>query len=360
MRKLSKEELADRVHGSLLAAALGDAMGAATEQWQIDEILAKHGGMLRRLIPPPIDTFSHRDEEGYVTDDVSQMFALAEVLVATDGAITTQAWTERLIAWSVNSPMRDAMGPTTRPLLTAIANGESTASIGVVGKSTRKLTSMGVTNGAAMRIAPAGMVHPGDLEAAVQTAWLTCQPTHDTQIAAAGAGAIAAGVAMALLPDADVFSVTQACLEGARLGEAIGAKEGRRVAGPSIQRRIEIAVEEALRADSFEDALRRIEAAVGNSVFMVESAPAAVGIFVAAKGDPVECAVGGTNIGNDTDSVAAMACPLAGALRGLAAIPEDMRTTLINRNNSLIDPAYKDIPTLAGGLAEIAWRRYGG
>lgn len=121
------------------------------------------------------------------------------------------------------------------------------------------------------------------------------------------------------------------------------------MAGPSVIRRIELAIEEALRATSLEDALRRIEASVGNSVMMVESAPAAVGIFVAVYGDPLECAVGGTNIGNDTDTIAAMAGAMAGALRGIDAIPQEMMATILDVNE-------EDMPALANGLTEIAWR----
>ena len=202
-----------------------------------------------------------------------------------------------------------------------------------------------------MRVAPAGLIHPGDIEAAVWTAWISAKPTHNTQIAASGAGAIAAGVAEALLPTADVFSVVEAALAGARLGEKIGRENGRVAPGPSVVRRIELAVEEALRAASFEEALRNIEAAVGNSVMMVESTPAAVGIFVAAKGEPVGCAVGGTNIGNDTDTIAAMAGAMAGALKGPEAIPQDMRDTLNTANE-------EDIAQLAAGLTQIAWRNW--
>jgi hypothetical protein len=79
--------LENHVLGGLVGAALGDAMGAATEQHQIDEILADHGTMLRRLVPPPLDTFSHSDIAGLVTDDSSQMFALAQALIATDGEL---------------------------------------------------------------------------------------------------------------------------------------------------------------------------------------------------------------------------------------------------------------------------------
>ncbi len=348
-----RERLGRHILGGLLGAALGDALGAATEQHQIDEIIAEHGGLLRRLLAPPIDTFSHSDTAGLVTDDSSQMFALAQTLIDTDGNLDAASWLHTLLHWSRYSPMRNQMGPTTKPLLQALAAGQPTDHIGTVGISTRKMTTFGATNGAAMRVAPAGLVHPGDLEEAVRLAWKSSLPTHDTQIAASGAGAIAAGVAEALMPGADVYSVVQAALEGARLGDALGRREGRTIAGPSVIRRIEMAVEEALRSSSFEDALRRIEASVGNSVMMVESAPAAVGIFVAAGGDPLECAVGGTNIGNDTDTIAAMAGAMAGALGGYDALPVDMIAVIQSVNS-------EDIPALADGLTAIAWRNWQG
>lgn len=348
---LSYDRLREHILGGLMGAALGDALGAATEQHHIDEIIAEHGGLLRRLIAPPIDTFSHSDTAGLVTDDCSQMFTLVQAIIDTDGELDDRTWLHAMLHWSQFSHMRKQMGPTTRPLLEAMAAGQSTDHIGTVGNSTRKLTTMGATNGAAMRVAPAGLVHPGDAEGAVRLAWVSARLTHDTQIAAAGAGAIAAGVAEALLPSADVFSVVGACLEGARLGDALGRAEGRTIPGPSIVRRIELAVEAALRSTDLEEALRRIEAAVGNSVMMVESAPAAVGIFVAAGGDPLECAVGGTNIGNDTDTIAAMAGALGGALRGYNAVPADMAAVIHAANE-------EDIPTLADGLTAIAWRNW--
>ena len=80
--KMSRERLAEHILGGLLGAALGDAMGAATEQHQIDEIIAEHGGLLDQLIPPPIDTFSHEEIAGLVTDD-SRVTGVT-VVVATD------------------------------------------------------------------------------------------------------------------------------------------------------------------------------------------------------------------------------------------------------------------------------------
>ena len=349
MTTQTRERLESHIIGSLMAAALGDAMGAATEQHSIPEVIANYGGLLRDLQAPSTETFSHGNQPGEVTDDSSQMFALAQALIDTHGKLTEQIWIQTLIHWSQTSKHKNQMGPTTRPLLQALAAGEDTSSIGRTPFSTRKLTSFGATNGAAMRIAPVGLIHPGDIEAAVRLAWTTSRPTHDTQVAAASAGAIAAGVAHALLPDADVLSVMQACLQGARLGEELGAREGRRVPGPSIARRIEIAVEEALRSRSLYDAIVAIEAAIGNSVMAAESIPAAVGIFVAAAGQPLDTVSAGASIGNDSDTIAAMAGALAGALRGYDAIPAQLVAQVKAANP-------EDIEALGRGLTEISWR----
>ncbi len=345
----TRERLSKHILGSLATAAIGDAVGAATEQHTIPEIVEKFGGLLRELRDPSPETFSFGNVAGQITDDTSQMFAMAQALIETDGELTEDIWLKTLLHWAQTSPHAHQMGPTTRPLLLAIAAGQDIGAIGR-GNSARKLTTFGASNGAAMRIAPAGLVHPGDIEGAVRLAWLTSRPTHDTQIAAAGTGAIAAGVAQALVPGADVFSIVRACLNGARLGEAIGAREGRRVPGPSIARRIELAVEEALRATDLHDAIVRIEASVGNSVMMVESAPAAVGVFVAAGGDPLDTVSAGASIGNDSDTIAAMAGSLSGALRGIDAVPADLFATVKAVNE-------EDIEQISDGLTAIAWRR---
>jgi len=348
---ISREHLYDRILGSLVTAGLGDAMGAATEQWRTGEIIQAHGGLLRTLVKPPVDTFSAGNKAGQVTDDTSQAFYLAQALIENDGVITPDIWKQTLIGWAEESPHRTAMGPTTRLMVEAWQKGEDTSHMATVGQSTRKLNSFGTTNGAAMRIAPVGLVHPGDVEGACQTALATCLPTHDTQIAVAGACAIAAGVAEALRPDADVLSVTRACLEGARRGEELGKEHARWVPGPSIPFRIELAIELVLKARTLEEALTLLEGYIGNGVFMADSAPTAVGLFVFAGGDPLDSIVGGTNVGSDTDTIAAMSGALAGALRGFRAVPLDLWATLRDAN-----PEF-DLVSLAQGLTDIAWKR---
>ncbi|MCP4415594.1 MAG: ADP-ribosylglycohydrolase, partial [Chloroflexi bacterium] len=48
--QFSQEYLGHHILGGLMGAALGDAMGAATEQHQIDGIFADYGGLLDKLV----------------------------------------------------------------------------------------------------------------------------------------------------------------------------------------------------------------------------------------------------------------------------------------------------------------------
>src|SRR5262245_66159357 len=95
-----RRRLYEHVLGSLATAALGDAMGAATEQHAIPEILEEHGGLLRELLAPKDDTFSGGNLPGQITDDTSQVFALAAALLETGGDLTERAWTAKLLHWS--------------------------------------------------------------------------------------------------------------------------------------------------------------------------------------------------------------------------------------------------------------------
>ena len=238
----------------------------------------------------------------------------------------------------------------------ALREGKDPNLVGCIGTSNRQPASHGATNGAAMRVAPAGLVHPGNLDAACDTAITTCIPSHNTQIAISSACAIAAGVSHAVAQSAEVYSVVQACLYGARRGEELAQDHGRIVPGPSILVRSELAVTLALRAKALPEAITLIEDHIGNSVDACQSVPAAIGLFVFAEGDPLESIVGGTNIGNDTDTIAAIAGSLAGALRGVDAMPKDMFETFWQAN---ADDEF-DINELAEGLTKIALNNQGG
>ncbi len=352
---MDQQTLGDGILGSLAAAGLGDALGAGTEQWTIEEIFAAHSGPIEELIQPPPDTFAGAagNTRGQITDDTSQMYYLAEDIIAADGDLDEEGWRSCLLRWADQSPHVGNMGPSTRPMVEALRQGTDPNQVGVIGTSQRRNASMGATNGAAMRVAPTGLIHPGDLEAACQSALVTCIPTHSTNIAIASACAIAAGCAEALTYHADPFSVVRATIQGAQRGEELARTHpsARVVPGPSIARRIKLSVQLALAAESLEEALSDIEALIGNSVMACESVPAAVGLFAYAQGDPWKTVVGGASIGNDTDTVAAIAGSLAGALRGFRSIPRSKYEEFAAANR-----AEHDLEEIASGLVQIAMR----
>ncbi len=352
---MTESQLRDGILGSLATAGLGDALGAATEQWTTADIYAVHGGPLREILKPPPDTFAGAagNARGQITDDASQMYYMAEDIIAAGGRLDEAVWQSCLLRWAAESPHIANMGPSTRPVVEALQAGEDPYRVGLIGESDRHLASMGATNGSSMRVAPAGLIHPGDLESACQAAASTCFPTHSTNVGIAAACAIAGGCAEALTPSADTYSVVQATLAGARRGEELAAAHphGRRVPGPSVAQRISLAVHVALEAENLEAMLHSTEALIGNSVMACESVPAAVGLFVFAQGDPWETIVGGANLGNDTDTIAAIGGSLAGALRGFQAVPAAPYALFRSANL-----AEHDVEGIADGLAKIAAR----
>ena len=59
----------DKILGSFIGAAAGDALGAITETYSIDKINAVYGGPVREFRKPPMDNNAQTNECGQVTDD---------------------------------------------------------------------------------------------------------------------------------------------------------------------------------------------------------------------------------------------------------------------------------------------------
>ncbi|MEZ2222652.1 ADP-ribosylglycohydrolase family protein [Rhizobium sp. RCC_161_2] len=340
----------DPILASLALAGIGDALGAPTELWGIDEIFARYGGLADRFEEPPPDTFAgaNSGKRGEVTDDASQMYYLARALVKAGGRLDQTGWIACLLDWVDTSPKAGFMGPTTAAIVAALRAGESLDRVGVVGTSKRKLTSMGNTNGAAMRVAPAGLVHPGNIAAACEQALVTCLPSHDTDVAIASACAIAAGTAMALV-ERDIGAVVQACREGGVIGARLAAEHARVPPGPRFSTRLDMALEIAARATDDRQFLHDLDAAIGASMLACESVPAAIAIFAYAKGDPLRTVALAATAGNDTDTVATMAGAMAGAMAGTAKLPQ-----MLYREFITVNDAEYQLQSLAAGLADIA------
>lgn len=312
------EQLHDRVLGGLAGAVIGDSMGTATETMTRRKIVERYG-RLTEMVAPDFSPFSGGQLAGAYSDDSSQMLALVDRIVAR-GGVELDDVVQMLLDWAANEEMfTRTAGPTTRAAVARLRAGESPADVGRGDVH----TGSGLSNGAAMKAAPAGWINPGNIQGAVADAATISLPSHNTQIAIAGAGAVAAAIATAIAPGATLAAVFDAALAGAREGERIGLQTGREAASASVERRIREAIRIGEEAATVWDVLDDLYDVIGTGLPTNESVPAAFGILAAARGDVTESIVGAINVGNDTDTVATIAGAIAGSLHGLSAVRED-------------------------------------
>jgi ADP-ribosylglycohydrolase len=302
--------LKDKILGGLYGQALGDAWGMPA-YFDPDQTWDAYG-WITELKPGPADHAVHFGlPAGRITDDSEQAFSLAHAFIK-HGDVTLEAAVEAIIAWydRVGGDDSPYVGPSTRRGVQALKRGEDPHTTG----------NWGDTNGAPMRISPVGLLHPGDPLGAIDDAVTVCIPTHNTNVAISGACAVAAAIAVALRPDATLDAMIAAGVLGAELGR----KHGRTWLGPSVARRITMAVEIARGPGDDRTRLRTLYDVIGTSLSVPETVGAAFGVLVMADADPRQTAIYGANLSGDADTVAAIACAMAGALSGLNAFPREI------------------------------------
>jgi ADP-ribosylglycohydrolase len=209
-----------------------------------------------------------------------------------------------------------------------------------------------ITNGAAMKVAPAGWANPGDLNAAVRAACSICIPTHNTDVAFSGAAAVAGSVAVAAA-GGNLGEVLEASVDAARLGRRIGLAEAFEVPAPDMASRLALALDVAAAKGSREERIGWLNALIGPGLPITEAVPMAVGAVAVIPDDPMELIRVIVNLGGDSDTVAAIAGAIAGTMGGIDALDADMVATL-ERVNGL------DIRQIGRRAAAAAADRAGG
>ena len=322
----------NKILGGLYGKALGDAFAMPAQVHPDDT--ERCFGWLDSWQDAPDDHIVHAGlPAGRITDDSEQAFSIAQAVIAA-GGVTLEAAVAGLTAWydRVDGDNSPYVGPSTRRGMNALKAGEDPRTTGLWGD----------TNGAPMRIAPIGLLHPGDIANAVADTVTVCMPTHFTQPAVSGAAAVAAAVAMAMVDGAPLDDVITAGIRGAEMGRA----HGRRWFGCSVAFKIEQALEIAGSTADARTRLRRIYDEVGATLNVPETVGAAFGLLAMAAGDPKETAIMAANLSGDADTIGAIACAIAGTFAGFDAIPAEDIAVL---ENDLVFRAY-DVRGIAAGL----------
>ena len=332
-------ETAARARGTLYGLAIGDALGMPTQMLSRAAIVDRWGPLLTGFEPaPPGHHIAGGMLAGTVTDDTEQAVLLARLLVKDHGTIDPHELAAALTEWERDMAERgslDLLGPSTKRAVAAILAGVPLDEAGATG----------TTNGAAMRIAPVGIVAPpGDLPTLVDRVVAASMVTHNTGIALAGAAAVAAAVS-AGVSGATVAEATALAVQAA----GIAAGRGHWVAGADVAARIEWAAD-LMAGRTAAEAAELIYTLVGTSLATQESVPAAFAVLAAVPEDPWAACRLAASLGGDCDTIAAMAGAVAGACHGAGSFPPEAI--------AVIDAQGLGLAALAGEL--LALRRQPG
>ncbi|MFE6132785.1 ADP-ribosylglycohydrolase family protein [Streptomyces sp. NPDC056437] len=334
--------LDDRITGSLIGAAVGDALGGPVEGYTPEQITERHGGRVHGIVGPwngddwrtarPIAPYHKGD--GHVTDDTLMTHALIRVYGTVRDHLDAYAVADHLVPDLLSTPrwipeLEAEALPLQRIFL---AEKWLVARIHYGHHDPREAGSGNIVNcGAAMYMAPVGLVNAAHPAAAYAEA-LDIAGAHQSSYGREAAGVFAAAVAAACLPGATPTSVVDAAL-------AL-AKDGTRSA-------IEAVAEVAARHTDFESALTPLRTAVApfdtvgpdyrapslaarrpSRLHSIEELPVALGMLLVGEGDYRRTVLGSVNYGRDCDSIATMSGAIAGALGGTAAVPRDWAKTV--------------------------------
>jgi ADP-ribosylglycohydrolase len=320
--------LADRAVACLAGAAVGDALGGATEGWESHEIAAHFGGWVNGIVESirrtrglekPFSPFHKGD--GHVTDDTLMTRVLVHAYDVKRDHLDAYDVEQLIVPAIVDEKMwvpelnredllYHRLFLAEKWLVLKLRYGHADPRDAGVGNI--------VNCGAAMYIAPVGIANAGDAQSAYREA-LDLTAAHQSSYGREAAGVLAAAVAEALRLEATPDTVVETCLRY--------AKDGTRAA-------IEAVAEAAGRLDGWRDGglqeLRRtfapfdsvgehyarpaLNARIPSRLHAIEELPIALGLLVATAGDYEETVLGGVNYGRDADSIASMGGALAGAL----------------------------------------------
>ncbi len=291
--KTSIELRPSRFAGCLLGLAIGDALGMPVEGMRATSI-RKRFGRVRDFLDAPWRML----RAGQWTDDTQMMLCHARSIVDRKG-VDPEDTARKFLSWFTSGDWR-GIGSSTYESMQRLRAGVPVEESGARGE-------MAAGNGAAMRIAPVGLVDCLDLEKLKKDVRLVSIITHDNPEAVAGAQAVAFAVARAARGDLDPTTL---------IPETVA------FVGPSrVSERLLLAEKFLAQDMDPSEALARL----GTSGYVVETVASAFFCFLRTPEDfeeTVMCAVEG---GLDSDTTGAVAGAVSGAYNGLEKIPTRWR-----------------------------------
>jgi ADP-ribosylglycohydrolase len=311
--------LYNKVLGCLLGGEIGDAMGAPAENKTYREIETQFGEI--------------NDFTGSGTDDSALKHILCDAIERSGGYPNADDWAQAWLAAEEQFLKGMFWIPVMNTFWRIRAEGVAPRDAG--------LGNM-VSSSSAMCISPIGIINAGNpRQAALETYELAGLIHHN--FARDGACSMAAATAAAFSPGASVESVLAAAVETLPARSAATMRD-------FIEKTL------ALARETGDYAAFREQYYAGRILPGIampdarETVPVSLALFYLADGDPRQAILSGANFGRDADTIASMTGALAGALRGVSALPDAWVAKMRSGGR-------RDQAALAAMLVDIIHRR---
>ncbi len=282
----------DRFVGCLLGLAVGDALGSHFEGQSPDSIHNRYAVPEALIQDPPKMPWRY-------TDDTQMAIGVAEALLK-DHEVVEQSLCE---AFAANYVPSRGYSHGTRLVLDAIRDG-----LDYRRWTNEYFPGGSFGNGAAMRVAPIGLVFHHDQDRLWEQARLSSLPTHVHPLGIEGAQLMALSVAICVNnPSIDKSNYLTVLHQSAETGE--------------FQKKLQFAKKTVSRKDL---------ARLGNGFAAQDSVVTAVSCFLLWPDSYEEAVSNAILLGGDTDTIAAMTGAISGAHLGVQAIPSNWINGLEN------------------------------
>ena len=325
---MEKSVLLDKVHGSIAAANIGSAIGAAVEWvsvpgggWKaveeafgwVDKPIAwiQKERDVRYWNNSPMLHYRHMDMEPGMTEDGAEIrYLLTLAMIENNGRVSVDDVAK---LWRRDIKREDIgrlVNPHIAIHLDRLNAGDDSTRI-----PARLIGAMTPWPGlvdAAHMIGPVGIINACDPRQAAQDAEEIClllQPPASGGVE--GSKVIAAATAEAFRPGATVDSVIEA-------SKAHVSKNTREIIDEALAIAREYPDTRAIR-----EPIRKHFMPTYPYADAVETAAEVMALFWITKGDVREGLVGATNLGRDTDCIGGMLGSICGAYKGIAGVPGD-------------------------------------